>query len=87
MSKREFKPSTVNELIEDLEFIRDVLDGGNLEIHLMGSGISKDGKVYGASVDICYENTHAYLVISEEYKKTYPEFIGTFYNGNFTKAD
>ncbi len=28
MPKERFSPSTVNELIESLEFIRDVLDGG-----------------------------------------------------------
>lgn len=86
---REFKPITVNELISQLEFVRDVLDGGELEIGLRGAKITKDGKVYGASGESSFETgkSQAYLIISEEYKETYPEYIGVLYNGNFIKAD
>lgn len=85
---RKFEPITVNELISQLEFIRDVLDGGELEIGLHGSKITRDGKVYGASAEASYKpgKSQAYLVISEEYKKIYPEFIGTLYNGIFKKG-
>lgn len=80
--KKPFMPCTVNELIKKLEFIRDVLNGGDLEIQPVGSGISEDVKVYGASANLFGDNPHAYVVISDEHKKTFPEFVGIFHDGD-----
>lgn len=68
--ERDFKPITVKELIQQLEFVRDQCDAGDFEIRLCGSSINKDGKVYGASAEFDLEESYAYLVVSDEYKGT-----------------
>lgn len=73
MSEEKLRPITVDELIKELEFIRDVAGGGKLEIMIAGI-VSKDSKVYGATAKFSVKNSCVYIGVGDERAEIHPDF-------------